>query len=910
MNYKDTLLMPNTLFEMKANLIEKEKKIQLEWLRTKIVSVRYKHNIKRPTFILHDGPPYANGDLHVGHALNKILKDFIVRYYNQKGFYSPLICGWDTHGLPIETAVFKNGVDRKSIHPVVFRQICRKYALEQIEQQIKQFSCLGLFSDFNKKYITLDLEYELEQLRLFKTMVQKKLIYRQLKPIYWSTSSESALAEAEIEYEELVVPSVYVTFTVTTGNNIINAGTKLLIWTTTPWTIPMNQMLAVGKDIIYIEVIVNDEKYLFVKSLLKQLQTLMNWEKIKIVQEVVGKKIVGIITKHPLYERDSPVVIGDHVAIEIGTGIVHTASGFGEDDFLIARANNIPIFVPLDDTGKYTAEVADDRLLGVYYEDANKMISQWLKKNGSLLKLKFIKHLHPIDWRTKKPVIYRATAQWFMSIEKIKLFLLNEIKNVKWNPQWASKRMEAMIENRQDWCISRQRLWGVPIIAFYDENKQPQFSVELIEHVINLFIKAKTTDIWFEWSTDQLLPLAYQNRNWQKEQDIMDVWFDSGVSNLAIMKAYNLPHPVSVYFEGIDQFRGWFNSSLITSVVATGHAPYKIVLSHGFVNDEKDRKMSKSSGNVISPLTIIEQYGADILRMWVASVDYRDNVKIGPKILKQIVEIYRKIRNTLRFLLANLNDFNVAIDLQTTLAEVDYYVLYLACEFKQKINKSYEEFNFNNVYMLINNFVTKTLSKFYLDFIKDILYIEEITSQRRRSVQTILYYLYRILVDVLKPIIPHTVEESHCFITYPNKQSSVHLEENFTLTIPIESKLITKWDQVLKLRNDVNKELERRREQKEIKKSLECQVIIFLKPPYADLTTIKDLCKIFIVSEIIFTNDNRNLTEYETSYLKVQEKTGLKCQRCWIVYEQLNVNKNEICNRCFQILLSKKYAIM
>ncbi|RUO86662.1 isoleucine--tRNA ligase [Spiroplasma endosymbiont of Megaselia nigra] len=905
MNYKDTLLTPNTLFEMKANLVGKEPQIQLEWLKTNVVSGRYQHNANNQPFILHDGPPYANGDLHVGHALNKILKDFIVRYYNQKGFYSPWICGWDTHGLPIETAVVKSGVDRKTTPPVAFRQICRQYALDQIEKQITQFSRLGLFSDFQQKYVTLYLPYELEQLRLFQTMVQKKLVYRQLKPIYWSPSSESALAEAEIEYADLTSPSIYVTFTVTTGNRVIKPGTKFLIWTTTPWTIPMNQLLAVGKDVVYVEVLVEGEKYLFAKALFDELQTLLNWKKVKIVQEVVGAKLVGIITKHPLYDRDSSVVLGHHVTVEAGTGIVHIASGFGEDDYLIARTNNVPIFAPLDDTGKYIPEVADDSLVGVYYEDANKMIGQRLEQNGALLKLKFTKHRYPIDWRTKKPVIYRATAQWFVSIEKIKPELLKEIRQVQWNPQWAAKRMETMIENRQDWCISRQRLWGVPIIAFYDENNQPQFTTELIEHVINLFAKAKTTDIWFEWSAYQLLPPAYQNRNWRKEQDIMDVWFDSGVSNLAVTKEYHLPHPVNVYLEGIDQFRGWFNSSLITSVVATGHAPYQVVLSHGFANDEKGRKMSKSLGNVISPLAITDQYGADILRMWVASVDYRDDVKIGPEILKQIAEAYRKIRNTLRFLLANLNDFNPATDLQSKLGEVDYYVLHLAQEFQQKVNKSYEEFNFNNVYTLINNFVTTKLSKFYLDFTKDILYIEEMKSPRRRAVQTTLYYLYRILVDVLKPIIPHTVEESHRFITYPEQQSSVHLEKNFVLTMAINDKLIAKWDQVLKLRDDVNKELERRREQKEIKKSLECQVTIALKPAYASLATIKDLYQIFIVSEIIFTTDHQNLTEYETSFLKVQEKAGLKCQRCWMIYNHLNVQNNEICDRCFNVLSAK-----
>lgn len=905
MNYKDTLLIPNTLFEMKANLTEKEPQIQLEWLRTNVVATLYQHNKKQQPFILHDGPPYANGDLHVGHALNKILKDFIVRYHNQKGDYSPWICGWDTHGLPIETAVVKSGIDRKTTPPVTFRQICRKYALEQIDKQIVQFSRLGLFTDFTNRYVTLDLEYELEQLRLFQIMVQKELIYRQLKPIYWSPSSESALAEAEIEYAELSAPSIYVTFTVATGNKIIAPGTKIVIWTTTPWTIPMNQLLAVGPDIVYVEILVEGVKYLVAKALLEQLQTVIGWEDVKILQEVTGHNLVGIRAKHPLYDRDSMVVVGSHVTTEAGTGIVHTAPGFGEDDYYLGRANNVPIFAPLDDEGKYTSEVGDEQLTNVFYENANKMIGERLAQNDALLKLKFIKHKHPIDWRTKKPVIYRATAQWFVSIEKIKPTLLTEIKKAQWNPQWAAKRMETMIENRYDWCISRQRLWGVPIIAFYDENNVPQFSSELIDHVIKLFQTAKTTDIWFEWTADELLPPAYQNRHWRKEQDIMDVWFDSGVSNLAVTKTHQLSHPVAVYLEGIDQFRGWFNSSLITSVVATGHAPYQIVLSHGFANDEKGRKMSKSLGNVISPLAITTEYGADILRMWVAAVDYRDDVKIGPDILKQIAEAYRKIRNTLRFLLANLTDFNPTTDLCDDLAEVDWYVLHLAQEFQQKVNQSYEEFNFSNVYMLINNFVTTTLSKFYLDFTKDILYIEAAQNPRRRAVQTTLYYLYRILSDTLKPIIPHTIEESHKFITYPHQASSVHLEENFVFNVPINLELVAKWEQVLKLRDDVNKELESQRDQKAIKKSLACQLTIALKPPYAKLATIADLHQIFIVSEIIFTTDHANLTEYETSYLAAQEKVGFKCQRCWMIYDVLNDENNEICDRCFNVLLAK-----
>ncbi|AHF61122.1 hypothetical protein P344_04225 [Spiroplasma mirum ATCC 29335] len=902
MNYKDTLLMPTTLFEMKANLNTKEPIIQQEWLTTNLVNQILTKNKKHHQFILHDGPPYANGNLHVGHSLNKILKDFIVRYYTNKGYYAPWICGWDTHGLPIESAVINSGVDRKATPPGEFREICQQYALNQINNQINQFSRLGLLTDFNDKYVTLDLDYEISQLELFKTMVAKNLVYRYLKPVYWSPTSESALAEAEIEYEDVTTPSIYVTFKVIKGNKHLAIDSKIIIWTTTPWTIPMNQLLAVGEKISYSVVKVDGQEYVVASDLLTTVSTTIGWADYHVVKEISGKDLVGIETEHA-WNPDliSKVVAGHHVTTDSGTGIVHIASGFGEDDYLIVKANGVEIYAPLDDQGKYTKEINDPSLVGIFYEDANKIIGQKLEQTGHLLKLKFIKHRQGIDWRTKKPIIYRATAQWFVSIEKLKPQLLKEIKKVNWNPEWAQKRMLDMIANRDDWCISRQRLWGVPIIAFYDENNNPQFSLELIDHVLKLFKQEQTTNIWFTWSADDLLPAAYQHKGWRKEQDIMDVWFDSGVSNLAVIKSRHLNYPVDVYLEGNDQFRGWFNSSLVTGVIDNNHAPYKTVLSHGFVNDEKGRKMSKSLGNTVSLLDIVEEYGSDILRMWVASVDYTDDVKIGPEIIKQCAESYRKIRNTLRFILANLNDFNVDKDYTEQLAEVDLYTLHLTQQFKKKVDNAYEDYNFNNVYILINNFVINTLSKFYLDFIKDILYIEKAKAPRRCAVQTTLYHIYRTLIDVLKPLLPHTVEEAHRFINYDHKAPSVHLEAEHDIPVVVNDNLIAKWDKVLKLRDDVNKELEVQREAKAIKKSLACQLTIHLQSDCQELQDIEDLHQIFIVSEIIFTNNKEGLTPYPTSYLKVQEKVGHKCARCWMIVDKLSEN-NEICQRCFDVL--------
>lgn len=900
MEYKNTLLILKTDFEMKANLKEKESKFQQKWSEDDIYNKALLMNKENKQFILHDGPPYANGNLHVGHALNKILKDIIVRFNTSQGYYTPFICGWDTHGLPIESAITKTGVDRKNLKAIEFRKLCKNYALEQTNNQQHQFSKFALFTDFNKKYVTLDLNYQLTQLELFKTMVEKQLAFRHLKPIYWSPSSETALAEAEVEYRELRSASIYVTFKVIDGKGKLAKGDNVVIWTTTPWTIPANQLLAVGNDIEYVLVSVNNQNYLVASELLPKLKDLLQWENVEIVNKFMGQDLAQIITTHPFYNRESKIVIGHHVTTESGTGIVHVATGFGIDDYLIGQENNIEVFAPVDNQGKFTVQVEDEDLNGVFYEDANKIVTSKLQQNNNLLHLSFFKHSYPVDWRTKLPIIYRATAQWFVSIDKIKAQIIEQINNVKWNPFWAKERMSKMIENRNDWCISRQRLWGVPIIAFYDENENVQLSVELIDYVLAIF-KTQGIDCWFEKPTDFFLPEKYRNLNWKKEQDIMDVWFDSGSSHLGVIKNENLSYPIDVYLEGTDQFRGWFNSSLITGVIANGIAPYKEVISHGFVNDEKGRKMSKSQGNVVDPLKIVDQYGADILRLWVASTSYSEDVKVGEDILKQVAESYRKIRNTMRFLLANLSDFDFAEIDSSKLSEVDLFMIAKTKNFKKKIKTAYQNYDFNRVYNLTLNFVINDLSSFYLDFIKDILYIEKVDGVRRRSVQLTLSYILQALIDALRSILIHTVEEAYTYFNIPNKAQSVHLQLWSDIDMVIDQALIDKWNKVLLLREDVNKSLEIARENKSIKKSLETKITLYLKPNFQELKNIVDLHQILITSEVeVLENNDQSLIEFTTAYIKVNAKIGEKCKRCWMIFDQLK--NGEICTRCYNVI--------
>jgi len=898
-NYKDTLLIYQTDFEMKADLNKKEPLMENKWLEENIYNKKISSNKDKPLFVLHDGPPYANGDIHVGHSLNKILKDFIVRWKNSSGYNSPYIMGWDTHGLPIETAITKQGVDRKAIKPTEFRDLCKSYALDQVKNQSEQFRRLGIFTDYDKKYITLTQDYEISQLHLFLKMIEKGLIYRDLKPIYWSPSSESALAEAEIEYAEVRSPSIYVGVPIINNPEFNNV--NAIIWTTTPWTIPANQLIAVGEDMEYVVITsdASDKKYLLAKDLLSQVSESVGWENVTILKTLKGAELVDLEYKHPWYDKKTgKIVIGHHVTAESGSGLVHIAGGFGQDDFEIVSKHNIKAFAPIDDQGKFDITVDDERLEGLFYEDANKVIGLELENKGYLLKLKFLKHSYPHDWRTKKPVIYRATNQWFVGLDAVKKEIDNVIvNNVVTYPEWSKERLRNIVKDRNDWTISRQRLWGVPIIAFYDEKKQPQLDKEIIKYAINV-IKEKGTNSWFELSADEFLPEKYHNKGWTKEKDILDVWFDSGSSNIALEENFGLKRPFDVYLEGNDQYRGWFNSSIINSVIYDGKPAYKTLLTHGMTNDEKGKKMSKSIGNTINPIDIANDLGADILRLWVFSTDFTDDQKIGKDILKQISESYRKIRNTLRFLLSNLVDFNPMTDVAKTLKEVDNFALHNLAVFKQKVSESFEKFNFNNAYKLINNYVANDLSAFYLDFIKDIIYVEKRDSLRRRQVQTVMYEQLWVLIDVLRPVLPHTIEEVYKNIKNITLLESVHLLDLRAQDFIMKDDFVEKWKTVLKLRDDVNEALEKARNEKIIKKGFEAELTIKLKKDYDFIKQIDDLNQVLIVNSIIFEESLSDVNS-RVAEVSVKLKEGLKCERCWAIFDNL---KEDICERCYDVL--------
>ncbi|WFQ92562.1 isoleucine--tRNA ligase [Mycoplasma feriruminatoris] len=903
--FKDTLLIGQTNFDMRANLNQKEPKFEQFWLDNQIYNKKMKLNENKKVFVLHDGPPYANGDLHIGHALNKTLKDFIIRYKNATGYFAPFIMGWDTHGLPIESAITKMGVDRKAMDSVSFRQLCYKYALEQVQNQANQFNRLGMFTDYETKYVTLTHDFEMSELRLFEKMYQKGLVYKDAKPIYWSPSSETALADSEIIYKDVTSPSIYV------GCDVVNSkefeNTQLIIWTTTPWSLPSNQLIAVGEKIKYslIEVENLDKKFILASDLLNQVSQNIGWENVKVLKEFDANKLVGLNYVHPLYDQIiSKVVLGHHVTSESGSGLVHVATGFGEDDFLIGKQNNIKPFAPIDNQGKFDDRISDldPELVGMFYLDTNKIITKRLEQSHKLLKLKFLTHSYPHDWRTKQPVLYRCTLQWFVNLAPVKDEILKNVDQIDTHPKWAKRRLYQVLDERTDWTISRQRLWGVPIIAFYDQKNNLVLNNEILNYAINK-IEQVGTDAWFSLDADEFLPDQYKNKSLRKEKDILDVWFDSGSSAIALNQKYpNLKLPYDVYLEGNDQYRGWFNASMINSTIYSGISPYKQLVSHGMTTDEKGNKMSKSLGNGVDPIEFSNELGADILRLWVASTDFTDDQKIGKEIIKQISESYRKIRNTIRFILANLNDFNPQTDYQKTLSEVDMYSLANLTSFKNKVLQAYEELNFNLVYTLVMNYVTKNLSAFYLDFIKDILYINSKNDLRRRQVQTVLYEQFYCLIDVLRPILVHTVEEAYQNLN-DNKVESVHLLDNREQNFVYDEQFINKWDKVMLLRDDVNKALEINRENKIINKGFEAIVYIKLDQEYEYLKEIKDLSQIFIVNSIYFVdNIDNDFIRTNISSIKVEQKQGLKCQRCWQIFD--NLVDDEICYNCNNVVKS------
>ena len=904
---KDTLLMPKTKFPMRGNLPNKEPEFLKRWEEMDLYRKVLEKNAGKPSYVLHDGPPYANGNIHIGHALNKILKDFIVKYKNMNGFVSNYVPGWDTHGLPIEQVLVNNGVDRKSMPATKFRNKCKDYALKQVDKQRADFKKLGVIGDWENPYLTLDPKFEAEQIRVFGKMVDKGYIYKGLKPIYWSPSSESALAEAEIEYRDHTSPSIYVGFELVSEDGVVEKGTKFVIWTTTPWTLPANLGIAVHPDFEYQEVKVNGENYLLAKERVNFLAEQFGWENFELGKTVLGKELEYLLCQHPFLDRTSTVILADYVTLDSGTGLVHTAPGHGVDDFIVGQGKyKLGVLSPVDNQGNLTEEAG--QFAGQFVFDANKNIIAHLAETGALLKQENITHSYPHDWRSKKPIIFRSTPQWFCSVDAFRSELLDAVDRTKFYSEWGKPRLYNMIRDRGDWVISRQRVWGVPIPVFYAENGEAILDNTLIEHVAKIF-EVEGSNVWFYKDAKELLPEGYThqgspNGEFTKEMDIMDVWFDSGTSHQGCCAVRDdLTYPADLYLEGSDQYRGWFNSSLITSVAISGDAPYKELVSAGFVMDGNGNKMSKSLGNVISPNDVGKQLGAEIIRLWSASVDYTQDVRISNDILKQVSETYRKIRNTFRFLLGNL--FNGNFDNRTDLLsydeleELDKYMVLKFEKVVAKVLDYYENYQFNSITTELINFFNVELSSFYLDYGKDILYIEAEKSQKRLSMLTVLYTVLSKSVRLLAPILSFTAEEVYDNMPYEDAES-VHLTDFPAKNLIDDAALEAKWDKLLEVRDDVNKALEESRNEKVIGKSLEAAVEIYSNDGEVVelLNSVDNLHQLFIVSSVeVKENDG---VAYDLATVKVTKAEGHRCERCWNIVEE--VNEEGLCPRCASIL--------
>lgn len=905
MDYKDTLHLPKTDFEMRGNLTKKQGPILEKWETMNLYQEMLTKHEGEPTFVLHDGPPYANGSIHIGHALNKILKDFVVRSRFKMGYQVPFIPGWDTHGLPIENALTKSGVDRKAMPLSEFRQLCENYARQQVAQQMKEFKSLGTVADYDDPYITYQKEYEAIQTELFGKMCQKGLVYKGLRPVYWSPSSETALAEAEIEYHDRRDPAIYVAFDVMDGQGVLDIDDRLVIWTTTPWTIPGNLAISVHPRLDY-SLVQTEKGNLVVSSLLvEDLMKVFEFENYEVLKTFKGEVLEHITCQHPLYDEVvSKVLLGEHVTADSGTGCVHTAPGFGMDDYLIGQKYGIQPFVNVDAQGKMM-ENAGNWLVGLTTDEANKAVTNRLNESGHLLHLSFITHSYPHDWRTGKPIIFRATSQWFFSVDKIRDEILEQIDQVTWYPSWGKLRMHNMIADRADWTISRQRAWGLPIPIIYTQDQQPIMEEAVFNHIADLF-RAHGSNIWFEKEAKDLLPENYTHPNspdglFTKETDILDVWFDSGSSHTAALRKHGLSVPHDLYLEGSDQYRGWFNSSLIISTAVYGTSPYKAVVSHGFVMDEKDEKFSKSKGNALAPSAIVDTMGADVLRLWVATVDYQSDINLSQNLLKQVAENYRKIRNTFRFMHGNLAGFTQADELDfKELPAVDRQVLDEINQVVKQAHDAYQNYEFSTVSKLVTQALTNTMSAYYLDFTKDILYILKKNDVRRRQVQTVLSYTLRQLSHLMAPLLPFTMEELGQ-IAYP-AFTSIHLERFAEVTeVVFEPQERQDFQRLMAIREAAYKALEDARAQKVIGNSLKAQLNFHLDEEdqaLVDRYFGEQFAQWLIVSKVNFVE--QPVTEVLGVQVEVLSAEGEACERCWNVVESLS--DAGVCPRCAQVL--------
>ena len=927
-DYKNSLNLPQTDLPMRANAAQREPEIQKFWEENNIYEKNLAQRDKTKSFVLHDGPPYLSSDkIHIGHALNKILKDILVKYKSLSGYYSPYVPGYDAHGLPIENAVVKSVKGgREALTPTQLRALCREFADKNLKGQEQNFKRLGVWGNWDEPYLTIKPEFEAEQIRVFGEMFENGYIYKGLKPVYWCADCETALAEAEVEYADHTSTSIFVKFQFLpedTQKAYAAAGISsekplfAVIWTTTPWTIPANLAISLNANLEYSFVQNGDEVYVIGTDLLNNFLAQTALEGTTILGTCMGADLELLNTKHPLYERNSTIILGDHVTTEAGTGCVHTAPGHGLEDYEVCMRYKIPVLSPLDNKGIFTAEAGEFE--GIRYKEGNKAVIARLEEENALLGKNDISHSYPHCWRCKKPVIYRATPQWFVDVGAFRDKAMEAIKEVKWIPKSGEQRIGNMVETRSDWCISRQRAWGVPIPVFFCEDcGEAIVTKETIKIVADLFEK-ESSDAWTKYNAQEILGDACvcphcQSKKLKKETDIMDVWFDSGITHRAVVDARPdelLGSPVTMYLEGSDQHRGWFQSSLLTSIATKGIAPYKEVLTHGFVLDGEGRKMSKSVGNIVEPQKIVNVFGADVLRLWAASVDYRNDVKIGDNIIKQLVEVFKKVRNTMRFLLGNLYDFDPKTDYveYDDLEEIDKFALHKLNALIENVTQSFNDYEFYKYFQYLQNFAAVDLSSFYLDIVKDRLYTAGKKSLSRRATQTVLYETMYAILKMMAPVMPHQAEDIFSYVPEIQKNGleSILLadwcEPNEKWT---NACIEEKWTQILKVRELVTKAIEPLRADKKVGSSLE--VSVYIETTNSKLTTYltesaKDLSNIFITSQVFLneTPQNEVLNTFEEEGIKIQvaNAIGEKCERCW-KYRVLDKNSAHptICEDC------------
>lgn len=929
-DYNATINLPKTDFPMRAGLPKREPGFLDQWNQgdNALYEALMRKNEGKPLFVLHDGPPYANGNLHMGHALNKVLKDFIIRYKNMAGFCAPYVPGWDTHGLPIERqAIQAYGMDRDKVSTAEFRHKCEEFARKHVDTQRSQFRRLGVVGDWNRPYLTLTHDFEAKQIEIFGEMAKKGYIYKGLKPVYWCPHDETALAEAEIEYRDVPCKSIYVKFAVTDDKGVIEKliGTKenvyFVIWTTTTWTIPGNLAISLNPFFEYDFVKVpSGEVYVLAKELVQSVMQTAGIDSWEVLATALGSDLEMIKTRHPLFDRDSLVITGEHVTLDAGTGCVHTAPGFGADDFTVCQKYNIPILVPVDAKGCHTAE--SGKYEGLYVDDSNEIILKDLADCGALLATEDIEHSYPHCWRCKNPIIFRATEQWFCSVDALKDDAVKACRDITWLPGWGEERMTSMIQERSDWCISRQRIWGVPIPIFFCKDcGKPLVNERTIQIVADLF-REKGANAWFELDAADILPddiaCSCGCHAFDKETDTMDVWFDSGSSWAAVIEQREgQPIPVDVYLEGNDQYRGWFQSSMLTAIATKGIAPYKTVITHGMIVDEERQKMSKSLGNGISPQEILDQYGADILRLWVSSADYRQDMRISKEMFKHLAQNYLKIRNTARYILGNLAGFDPKTDLvpYSELCELDRWALMKLNELVTRVMGGYDAYEFHVVLHAIHNFCVVDMSNFYLDVIKDRLYCEQTDGVLRRGAQTVMFEILDALVRMIAPILCFTADEIWQSMPHRDGDDLGNVALN-TMPAPqaawaFDEALTAKWDTLTALRDDVNKALEAARKDKVIGKPLEAWVTVAVEDDklYSLLSEMggEALAALCIVSKLRVVRgagdgmQGERLPEVRVS---IERASGDKCERCWMYVDSVGQDAKHptLCARCAAVV--------